>query len=448
MSKSGQTNRLPKEKQSPEAQATNARQQQKLIREYRSKAEREATIQRYLIISMIILAVVVGVLVGVAFLVDQVITPRQVAATVNNEEITVGEFEREVRLTRALRNYELNSLIAQYQSFGIPDDQITQFLTSQPPYSTWINELQVPDQLGNTVLNTMIEDELVLQRAEELGITVNDADIEAAINEFFGFNPEALINTPTPTPTSTITPTPVVSPTPSPTQPPTATLEFTMTPTVSPVPSSTAEPTLNATEVTERYNTTRSDVFAQIRSSASLSDADIHAYFELQALRTALREQATTDMGETAPFVNARVIVVGTQDEANDIVAALQNGESFAALAQANSMHESSANSGDLGWVPLESFGTNFSAAAQTALEATAVGGITEPILTDAQTYAIFQVRAREDRDLDEQQFESQRDDLFAQYLDELRNSAAVEMFDTWTNNVPEDPPFLVSGLS
>jgi parvulin-like peptidyl-prolyl isomerase len=200
--------------------------------------------------------------------------------------------------------------------------------------------------------------------------------------------------------------------------------------------------------VTERYNTSRSDVFAQIRSSASLSDADIRAYFELQALRTELQEQSTTDLGQTAPFLNSRVIVVATQDEANDIVAALQNGESFAALAQANSSHETSANSGDLGWLPLESFGADFSEAAQTALENTPVGSITEPVLTNAQTYAIFQVRAREDRELDEQQFEGRQADVFAQFLGELRNAAIVETFDTWTNNVPQDPPFILSGLS
>ena len=44
------------------------------------------------------------------------------------------------------------------------------------PFAAWLNEVNVSDQLGNRVLNDMIEDELVRAKAEELGVTVTDAN--------------------------------------------------------------------------------------------------------------------------------------------------------------------------------------------------------------------------------------------------------------------------------
>lgn len=449
MAKRGQTAGVPKDKSSEPAPSTGstARQQPKLIKDYRTRHEREAYIQRILLLAIGAVAAVVAVLLVVAFVVDRVIEPNQVAATVNGQNITVGQFQTQVRLTRALRNFEINNAVAQYQSFGIPDDQIQQFLTSQPPYSVWVNEFQVPDQLGNSVLNEMIETELIRQRAAELGITITDADVEAQIEDFFGYDPEAILSTATPTAEPSVTPTPLVSPTATPTLAATATLAATPTLEFTPVPSSTPEPTLNATELADRFNTVRGDTFRAIQTAAGVSEADVRQHFADLALRAKLRDSVTAELSQTAPFVDVRVIVVDSEDNANDILAALQNGESFAELARANSSDASSGSGGELGWSTLDSLTASFGQAFSDAIAAAAVGELTGPIATESATFVIGQVRAREDRDMTEDEMESARDITFAEYLATLRDEADVSTTTNWVNNVPQQPPFVVSGL-
>ncbi|MBE2182457.1 MAG: peptidylprolyl isomerase [Anaerolineae bacterium] len=446
MAKSGQPSDAQNPKQTKGTPST-ARQQPKLIKEYRTRAEREARVQRLLLISMIIVGVVVGVLLISAFVIDGLIVPNQVAATVNTRNITVGEFQREVRLTRALRNIELSNAVGQYRAIGIPDDQIIQFLTSQPPYSTWINEMQVPDQLGNTVLNQMINDEVLRQYAAANNVTITDEQIDEQIRNFFGYDPEAALNTPTPSPSPTVSPTAIVSPTASPTPTETPTPEFTPTTTLTPVASSTPAPTQNATELAESFNTARNDIFSELRNQTGMSDADIRAYFGVLALHEALRDQTTADIATTAPFVNGRIIIVDTEDKANDILAALAEGDSFAELARVNSSDASATLGGELDWSTLENLTLQYGQAFSDEVEAAATGATVGPIATESGTYAIFQLRGREDRELSEAQLDQARDLEFNQHLEDLRAAATVTTTSNWVNNVPTDPAFVIQGL-
>lgn len=421
--------------------------QPRRLREYRTRAEREAVVQRYIILATIAIIAIAAVILLIAVVVDGLIVPNQVAATVNGQNITVGEFQRRVRLERSLRNNQLNQAIAQYSALGASGDQIIQFLSSQPPYSTYLSELEVPDQLGNTVLNDMIDDRLIRARAQELGITVTDADIEAQIQDFFGYDPEALLSDPTATPTATTSPTPFVSPTPSPSLTPSPTPEFTPTASLTPVASNTPAPTQNPTEIADEFNTTRRDYFTTVSRETSLSEAEIRAYFETRAYLEKLREQETVDIGSLAPFINARVIVTDSQEQAQDLYDALVAGEPFADLARSASSDESSATGGELDWTSLTELRATYGDEIAMALETAEVGTITAPLTTTATTYAIFQVRAREDRELTENETELARDEAFSERLDALRESASIQLFDTWTNRVPEEPRFIARGL-
>lgn len=444
MSKRGQSTGLPKAggKNAPPSAATpKGKAQPRLLREYRSKAEREAILQRYILLGTGVVIAIAAVILVIAIVVDQFVTPGQTVATVNGTQITVGEFQRRVRLERALRNNQLNQVIGLYQSFGLSNEQIAQQISSQEPYASWLNELQVPDQLGNRVLNLMIEDELVRQKAAELGITVTDADIDQEIFDFFGYDPNAALTTPTPTPEPSNTPTPFVSPTPSPTRTPTLTPEFTPTPSVTPAPSSTPEPTPNATQRAETFNSDRSSFFAEIRSAAGVSDAEIRAFFEMRALRKALRDAVTAEMSRTAPFVNARHILVATEQEALDILAALEAGDSFFDLARALSTDTSTKDSGgELDWAPASNYVTPFADAVREA----EIGAFIGPVQTEFG-YHVIQVRAREDRELSDDEFETAKDNEFETYLDELRSAetTSVQTFSIWVDNVPEDPRFV-----
>jgi peptidyl-prolyl cis-trans isomerase C len=297
--------------------------------------------------------------------------------------------------------------------------------------------------LGNSVLNQMVEDELVRQKAQELGITVSDAEVDAQIQKMFGFDAETAGIPPTATPIPTETPTPLVSPTPSPerTIAPTATVDLTtVTPTVTPLPSATPSATPNATEEATQAAAASQTFFSSVRSSTGVSDGDIRNYFRMLALREKVRDAVITDVQHTAPFVNARHILVAEEAEANTALQALQSGESFANLAKAMSTDSTGQSGGELGWAPASNYVAEFADAVKTA----DIGVLVGPVKTQFG-FHIIQVRAREDREMTDSEYETANNQAFTTYIKDLRegDTSNVQLFDAWTDNVPTEPVFI-----
>lgn len=394
-----------------------------------TREERDDAINRILIRSMIALGILIVLFIAATLFINNVVVPGQTVASVNGENITVGEFRDRVRFERARVTQQINGTVAQLQAFGFTDEQINQQF-QQEPYSTWLNELNFPDQLGQRVLDDMIEDTLVEQAAAERSITVSDDAIQAGINDFYGYDPTqvALIGVdPTETPIPTETPTPFVSPTPTteptatplPTDTPEdSTPEASVTPTHTPFP--TLEPTSTplaeeqqATEVA-LFEENQSSFSSYIRQNSGLGVDAIDAFFERRALRDALEENVVGDMSTTT-YVNSRHILVETEEQALEILDALRNGESFSELARAASQDPGSAASGgELGWAAAASYFAEF----RDAVLSLPIGELSEPIQTQAG-YHIIQVRAREERETDDQERQQISASLFSQYLED-----------------------------
>lgn len=451
MTKRSQTTGLPKESPAPKGpppgtdpESSGERARPRLQREHMTRHERDAQIQRWVIIGTGIAIAAVVLLLVVTFVIDQLVVPNQVVATVDGQNITVAQFQKRVRLERYLKNQQIVNIIQTYLQFGYTEQQILQQLQSTPPYSNWVQQLQVPDQMGLAVIDQLIEDQLVRNAARERGITVSQAQIDDRINEFFGYNPAEFEPTPeatgepSPTPTPTITPTPYVSPTPSPTPTITPTPEFTATPSLTPLPTLIPSVTPNATERANTFQTQRNDYFRQIRLATGLSDADINEYFEVLALRKALEDSVTADLTQQGLFADVRHILVATESEAQDIIAALNAGESFSALARAVSTDTGSgARGGELGWAPVTQYVKEFADAVRTA----ELGAVVGPVKSEFG-YHIIQVRAREDRELDQSQLDNAKASAFNSWLTDYKTSkqAVTQTFPTWTNHVPTDP--------
>lgn len=430
--------------------------------EYKSRHEREAEMQRYILIGTGVAVAAIILILVVAVVVQLVITPNRAVATVNGETITVSQFEERVRLERAILNARINNFASLLSAQGLDLNQFA----SQEPLRTWLSEVQIPDQLGNTVINSMVDDALVRQKAKEMGITVTDADIEKQLNQFIGFNP-----TPPPTENGTLTPTveptvtrtPFVSPTPSPVPTSTPTAEATVEATAEATAESTAEatqevsptptytpfpPTSTPTydEQVAQADAARQSLISDLATTAKISQDRVKQYFEMLALRTALRD-ATSTLTNQAPFVNARHILVNTEEEAQDVLAALEAGESFADLARASSIDTGSGQKGgELGWAATIDFVAPFADAAKTA----EIGALVGPIQTDFGWH-ILQVRAREMREVTDTQLNTAKDQEFKTWLDNLRKEDAdsIQIYDIWADNIPSEPAFsLNSGAS
>ena len=450
MTKRSQTTGLPKTDgdKTPAAPVKTTAKSSRL-REHQSRAEREARTQRYVILATAIVVSVIVVVLAIALVIEFFVTPGQAVASVNGETITVSEFQQEVRLERAVINERLYAVIEEARIFGEQANQYLEFRLQQEPYATWWSEIQVSDVIGNRVLNDMIEAKLVEQQAAALGVTVSPEDVEAKIDQYFEYAPLPVEDeTEATEEAATATPTPFVSPTPSPE--PTATeaaAEVTAEateadPATTAVPTTTPAPTLNPTEQAEQFAQTVEEAFASIASNAGVSQEQVRAYFERQALRAKVAEAMTAETVDTTDSeVQVRHILVATEQEALDLLAALEAGESFTELAQAVSLDTgSAANGGEYDWSPASGYVGPFAEAVRDA----AIGEFVGPVQTEFG-YHVIQVRGRRDVPMTDDQLDTARETAFETTLTDLRaaDGASIETFPIWADVVPSEPAFI-----
>jgi parvulin-like peptidyl-prolyl isomerase len=178
-----------------------------------------------------------------------------------------------------------------------------------------------------------------------------------------------------------------------------------------------------------------------IAAAAGVSRDAVVEYFRLQALREALSREVTTDrISGTTTEADVRHILVDTEAEANDVIAALNAGESFAALAAAVSTDGNGATGGEYTWAPT----SNYVQAFRDAVNEAELGAIVGPVQTEFG-YHVIQVRARRDAEMSEAQRDDARAEAFAEWLQEQRaaEGVTVETFPIWTSVVPSEPVFI-----
>ncbi|NOG49321.1 MAG: hypothetical protein HND48_07630 [Chloroflexi bacterium] len=135
-----------------------------------TRHEREAAVQRLIVMSVVAAAVVIGILLVIAFVVDGIVRPSQNVATVSGESISVGDYQQRVRIERALQieliNDALNDIV---EENGVTVDEAGNFVLQQQPYATYWSELNTSDVMGLRVLDDMVDDKLIAAAAAEPG---------------------------------------------------------------------------------------------------------------------------------------------------------------------------------------------------------------------------------------------------------------------------------------
>jgi len=428
-----------------------------------NKKNREEQIQRLIFIGIGGLVGLLLILILVSILWETAVVPRQTVATVNGESISIAEFQERVRLERLVINQRFYNDIPFLLNIGLINDpnQILQ----QEPYGELFGEItNDPALLGSRVLDDMIDEVLIRQEAEALGITVDEAAVEERVEEFFNLvlvteEPEAATEEATEEVETTATSTPFVSPTPSPTATNTPAPSATPTPladateeviateetsdiepTLTPRPTETATATPSNDERLEEFETALDRFYQDARGEAQLNQEAVRSYFEFLVLMDQLRDTVTEDVTEMAPYVNVRHILVETEAEAEQVLTALEAGESFADLARAVSTDEGSgARGGELGWSAASNYVPPFRDA---AIEAE-IGEIAGPVESEFG-FHIIQVRAREDRELTEQEFDRAKNTEFQEWLETVTEAEGNDIVrnDNWPSHVPGNPQF------
>ena len=430
-----------------------------------AREKREAKQVRLILIITIAVGVVIVGLVLYGVINHFIVRPRTPVAKVGDETITVNYFEKRVKYTRIqMLNtvFQYYNFYEQFGEFGASFLQTAQSMASQ---------LTQPVALGSDVLDQLIDEIIIREEAQARGITASTQEIDEAIQAAFGFFPGG---TPTPSTTSTIASTPTYSETQlaivTLTNTPTVTATATETPeaTATPVenvdneedtdmgesseedqsdaqetPEGTPTPDLTATITvtptlysTELYGEDIKE-FNDLYEIYDFDYEDLQDVFEAQILREKLQEEITKDLVPLRDEVWARHILLETEEEAQEVLDLLEQGEDFHELAATYSTDPGSKDrGGDLGWFMYESMVPEFAEAAFAMDE----GEISEPVESEFG-FHIIQVIGKRQVQVEDDEFFLEKETAFTDWLSEVRNSRDdIVIFDAWEEYVPDTP--------
>ncbi|MHB0857252.1 MAG: peptidylprolyl isomerase [Anaerolineae bacterium] len=412
-----------------------------LTRKQISRRDREAVLRRRLLLG--VAGVLALVLVIAAWgLYDQfVVQPRQPVAVVSGVPIRQDTYQKLVRFRRwDYRSYlsQLEAQAQQYAAGGEEQSFMLQYINQQ------IQQLE--SELNNvpmSVLDELIEDQVVRQEATRRGITVSPEEVQTQIEEEFGY----WRNPPTPEPTAPValeTPEeadPTAEPTAAATEDVTPIAEATAAepteiPVDTPTPGPTPTPNPTPTPMTYEGFVEQSELWYQtLKGATGLTQQDFAWLVESGMYRQRLSEAMGAETPTTEEQVHARHILVETREEAEAVLARLAEGEEFAPLAAELSVDTSTKDQGgDLGW-----FGRGVMDSAFEEAVFALQPGETSDIVESSFGFHIIRLDERDaNHPMDPDRLANAQSEAFSAWLQEQTALPSVERH--WNANmVPKD---------
>ena len=409
------------------------------------RAQREAAQKRQVYRALAAVAGLLLLIVVFALVNEFVLAPNRAVATIRGEEISLRDWEKRVRYERAQRVIVLEN---QYTAFNGDVGLIQQFAGQQ------INELYLPEEMGQIVIDTMVNEAVIRQAANVRGINVTEAEVEAFIGESFNYF-DGDSPTPLPAPTETVMPTPSLTPIPTAVITPGVPTE---TPLPSPTVGPTSTPPPTATPVSREYFEEQlNDLLTQfeemgvdVQTYRSVAQAQLY----IEKLTDVLAEEnGVATEAEQASFY---VISFSTEEEANEAMAQIEVADFLTVWntirsAPPDAESPATTNAFELLWRRQEEL-ANFGAAIQTAVFDLPVGTPSDVLLqTDetagTETFFIVQVSGREVRPLSESAYDTEKRQNLTNFLDS-QIAGNLEITEFWRGRVPTqpvlDPKFLV----
>ena len=362
---------------------------------------------------------IVGGLLAIVFLVAIVneffVAPNRAVAVVQGENITLREWQDRVRLERAQRIVLLEN---QLEAFGGDVGIIQQFA------GQIMVDLQNADDLGQNVLNLMIDELVIRQSAEVRGITVTDDDVDIEIGELYGYYGGGL-PTPQPEPTETIMPTPSI--TPIPTQVITDVLPTeTPFPTATVGPTSTPQPT--ATPVSEEaFSEQYGEVLSRLLdlgANETTYRESVRAQIYRERLQDALADES--GLASEAEHISFFLLRYDTEEEANEAMAMIEADSYLNVWNAVRSVpfdpeSTSTGSATEILWRTRNALANSVSSQVADAVFELAPDTpselIVEPVDDETSQYYIAMVSGREIRPLSESEIQSSKQENLSSFV-------------------------------
>lgn len=390
------------------------------------KRERRLLIALGVVAGLIVLVLIFGL---VQILILQ---PQSPVARVNDVSISTEGYQKLYRFQDYQLQRSLQQLLQQQAQFSGNEEQ--QFMLDYLQQN--IDQLESRQQmLPQDVLSEMIDDELIRQEADRLGITVSQEELHAEVEKEFGFDR----NPPTSTATPTLTATQVITLTPTPTLAPMTEEEF-----------------------QQVYNESAAQ-FAQV---ADFDEKDLRALFRSNLLRQKLQEHLEAEVPTTEEQIHPSHILIRIEEpefaegetptpeeqsearleadaqakaKAEEVLERITAGEEdFATVAEEVSDDPGSKeDGGDLGWHPRGDFVTEFDEVA-FSLEP---GQVYTQVVKSQFGYHIIKLEEYDpQRELEEYTLQMRKSQVLQDWLTGQQDTAKIEQF--WSRDkVPTTAP-------
>ncbi len=386
-----------------------ARKPTSINRKALSRAEREARIQRWILLATAgVVALVLLILAG-GFFYERVIWPDQPVALVDGQPIRTREFQKRFRFAEDSLRQQAAFLQREIATLDPNDPAQASIAAIYRQQLNQINlQLQDPVSLGRAVLQQMIDERLIRAEAERRGIRVAPEAVEREIERRFGFVRE--------------TPTPVGSP----------------TPTATPG-SGTPEPTPLPTPTPMSEASFRALYAAQLRrweTELGFTEADYRALVEADLLERQLRDAFAREVPTHEEQVDIRLITAETPDLAGELYRRIQMEGFEKVFEEVQAGKVISATALNMGWTPVGGVGSIYGTELEKIVFATPVLSTTA-VITSPVGYHIAFVAGREDRELAPYYLQARQQQAFEDWLQKQRmDPNRVRYFD-WQNRLP-----------
>jgi len=426
----------------PRKKKSTTHQHKDISRKQHARSLREKKQRQKVIIGMAIVGGLLIAVLGAGLMQEFVLKGASPVAIVQGQPIRTDTYQHRVQYQR----YRLRSYISQLtRQLGQldPTDKSANFLRQY--FQQNLRQLQsryanIPSQ----VLSDMIDEKLIAQRAQKVGITVSEAEVNEEIRRQMAAQSRSLI-----APDATATATAAVAasataaqwtPTPLPTATPTLTATAALSVTATPAILSEAGPPSPSPTVhiytEDEFQKDYATFLSSLKSTSNMTEQEFREMARASLLRQKLQDYLAQQVPTDAEQIHARHILVKTEEEAKKVKERLQKGEDFAAVAKDVSLDPGSKDKGgDLGWFPRGQMIKPFNDAAFSLKP----GEISDPVKTSFGYHIIEVLEGPETRPLDAAALQRKQQSALADWLQEARYGPNVQR--KWSEKkVPPDP--------
>lgn len=377
----------------------------RLTRRQHKVRRKDERIQRIITWSAIGIGALIVLIIGYGVITEMIIKPNRPVATVGKEEITVGEYQNRVRYERLMTRNQ----IFQYQQY------LTQVDTTDPQMSGFAQQIQqtqaqLESQLspematlfGKDVLDQMIEERIVRQKAEEAGVTVSDEAVEERIEQMMGYDREAALEA-TSSPTMTVTETQSI---------------------------------MTESEYQQAYNNFRTNFLQEV----GLSEQGFRRIIRTDLLRAEIQDLVTQDVPLEREQAQVTYLAVPSEEQAETLRERVLAGEEIDTLVEELNNNENEASFGRaLPWYPEEYLSSVLSPELAEMVFTMPLETVSEPQPgANGEIYYVLTVNGREIRPLNEALLQQEKQEAYNTWLQEQKDEKA-EYLD-WEDVTPDQP--------